>query len=101
VVRVSGARRAVGAAAVLVSVATGIVTNLITSQWSWALASLLGVLTLSGIALALLPTDAAGRAEQRAVHGGRIARSALRVRGGQARQTADGGTIEDSGIEVE
>jgi uncharacterized membrane protein YdbT with pleckstrin-like domain len=67
--------------AVLASAATGAVTNLITSQWTWTLAAVLAVLLLLSAALA---AQAAGtKRDNRA----------------RIRQTARGhSTIRDSGI---
>ncbi|HET9657032.1 MAG TPA: hypothetical protein VFP72_16895 [Kineosporiaceae bacterium] len=100
----SGTQKAAAAAAVPVTVATGIVTNLITNRWSWTLAAALAVLVIFGIALALLPTNPTGQADQRAVNGGKITKSGLKVRGAtRVRQTADGNGsgIEDSPIDIQ
>ncbi|MEU1600442.1 hypothetical protein ABZ468_48770 [Streptomyces sp. NPDC005708] len=95
-------QKAVSAGGVLVGIATGIVTNLITSRWSWSLAAALTVLAAAGIWLALLTRTTPGRSRHHiaAAHDGRIENSGATGRdGADISQTAThGGVISGSPI---
>ena len=95
------------AAAVVVTAAAGVVTNLITSKWSWTLAVVLAVLITCAAALAYLTTASAipdgTRVTQRATRLGKILRSSIKARNGATidQRATRGGTIEDSKIDTE
>jgi hypothetical protein len=98
-----GRKRWAGPASVVVSAVTGIIINMITSTWTWALAAALVVLVLLGGFLTTMGgTIGSTRVRQRADRGGTIQRSPIRARGGaEAAQHADRkGTIHDSGIDA-
>ncbi|WP_338675147.1 hypothetical protein V1460_20770 [Streptomyces sp. SCSIO 30461] len=94
--------KAVAAAGVVVGIATGVVTNLITSRWSWSLAATLAVLAIAAVAIAVQSigsgTQSRSWVRVRAGHGGQITGSGVTVRdGGSATQTATReGNITDS-----
>lgn len=98
-------RRATAALGVIVSIATGLVTNLLTGSWSPTLAVALGVLLIVGIVLAIRTTDdgGGGRTLIRTIaeREGQIRGSSQKVGGGGASHmiARDGGRIEDSHVE--
>lgn len=97
-------QKAISAGGVLVGIATAVVTNLITSRWTWTLAAALAVLAAAGIWLALLASTSSGtgrtRHRIRAGHDGRIENSGATGReGADVRQTATrGGVITGSPV---
>ncbi|MCX4767213.1 hypothetical protein OG562_40855 [Streptomyces sp. NBC_01275] len=95
-------QKAVSAGGVLVGIATGIVTNLITDQWNWTLAAALTVLAAAGVWLALLTRTAPRRSRHRvrAARDGRIENSgAIGRDGSDITQTAThGGVINGSPV---
>jgi hypothetical protein len=85
----------IATAGVIVSVATGIVTNTITSRWSWTLGAVLVVLIVAGIFLAIQGTSGSGtptrrsRASIKARRGARIDGSGVTgSNGADVKQTA-------------
>ncbi|MEU8893942.1 hypothetical protein [Streptomyces sp. NPDC048442] len=95
--------RTVAVAGVLVSVATGVVTNLVTERWSWTLGAALAVLVAVGAYLAVQASNGSSRrtrARQTARRGGRITRSGITASGdADAQQRADrDGQISNSPI---
>ncbi|BBC29399.1 hypothetical protein SGFS_006930 [Streptomyces graminofaciens] len=98
----TAAQKAVTAGGVLVGIATGVVTNLITDRWSWTMAMAMAVLAAAGIWLALLTQAASRRTRHRirASRGGRIENSAATGRGGaDIKQNAThGGIISGSPV---
>ncbi|NDZ68253.1 hypothetical protein [Streptomyces cyaneofuscatus] len=97
-------QKTISAGGVLVSVATGIVTNLVTDEWSWTLGGALAVLTVAAIWLAIVtssaPPAARSRHEIRSDHHGLIKKSGATGREGAViKQTATRhGTIENSRV---
>ena len=78
---VSGSRRAVGQAiaaggAVVAATATGLVTNVLSQDWSWTFAAILLVLTVGGVVLAAVQHTAAA---PRSPDPGRATRPTWRV----------------------
>jgi hypothetical protein len=123
----SSTNAALAGAGVVVSVAAGVVTNLITAKWSWGLVVLLVGLAVCGATLAALSTASSqGRSRQRTLvrqraRGGRVINSVVEAdagarveehasRAGQirdvhtlasgadVRRNAKDGTIEGGGI---
>ncbi|MFD3940477.1 hypothetical protein ACFWSF_37770 [Streptomyces sp. NPDC058611] len=96
--------KTLASAAMVVSVATGIVTNLITSEWSWSLAAALIILVVLAVAIAVWNTSSGApsrtRVSQKAKRGGRINASGVTARnGGRVQQRATGqGEIENSRV---
>ncbi|MER6132108.1 hypothetical protein [Streptomyces sp. NPDC001815] len=94
--------KTLAAAAVVVTVATGVVTNLITSRWNWSLGAALIILVLLGVAITVWNTSGGApdrtRVTQKASRGGQINGSGVTARnGGEVRQRATGkGEIENS-----
>lgn len=96
----------VGALIVILSGISGVVTNLVTQAWSWALAVALGLLLAATAALAWHHNDPVRSPETKVrqtarnnsrIEGGRIEAG----RGAQVEETArDGATIEDSTIKA-
>ncbi|MCG6498805.1 hypothetical protein [Kitasatospora sp. A2-31] len=70
----------------LVSLAVGVVTNLITDQWSWPLTAALGALTIAAVLIAVTGVGGSPgsrtRIRQRAGRGGSILRSPAHGRDG-------------------
>jgi len=121
-------RRWTGIFSVLATTAIGLITNLITSSFTWALALSLAFLVVLSITIIWLesghpapphgPTvtqraESGGRIESGEIHAkggasvreearqfGRISRSKTRADGAQIEKVADSGTIEDQDIEA-
>ncbi|QFQ97343.1 hypothetical protein F9278_15285 [Streptomyces phaeolivaceus] len=98
-------QKTVAVGGVLTTVATGVVTNQITDQWSWTWAAALAVLVAAGAWLAVLTlggSSSTGRTRHhiRADHNGRIEASGATGRDGAViEQTATrGGTITGSPV---
>ncbi len=90
---------------VVLSVASGFLVNLLTQQWTWALAAALLVIVLAWIAVAVMEAEhgpGESRVRQRASRGGKIIRSPINARRpGAVKVTADrDGEIRDSGIDL-
>ncbi|MEU0650403.1 hypothetical protein [Streptomyces umbrinus] len=92
-------QKTVAVGGVLTTIATGVVTNQITDQWSWTWAAALAVLAAAGAWLALLalasgPAASRSRHRIRADHNGRIEASGATGRDGAIiEQTATRGGI--------
>lgn len=98
-------QKAVAVGGALTTIATGVVTNQITNQWSWTWFAALAVLAAVGAWLALLalasgPPASRSRHRIRAEHNGRIEASGATGRDGAIiDQTATwGGTITGSPV---
>jgi hypothetical protein len=117
--------RVVAVLTVLLTAAAGVLTNIVTSRWSWTVAVSLAVVIICLSALAWWPArrgrrpaivqrarrnaeidggrlEASGDAgiDQRADHGGRILRSTLVAHDQDIVQSADGGLIRDNELEA-
>ncbi len=96
--------RPTAALSFLVSAAVGVVTNLITDRFTWALAASLAVLIAVGAPLAMHAASSGGtsrtRLRQKAARGGALRGNAIKLRGGaDVTDTATGGgRIERSGV---
>jgi hypothetical protein len=121
----SSIRATLAGGGVVVSVAAGVVTNLVTSKWSWGLAVLLAGLVACAAALAgasavngadrrrtvvrqrarggrvvnsIVEADAGARVEELASGSGQIIDAHTRASGADVRRVARGGTIEGGNI---
>jgi hypothetical protein len=121
----SSIRATLAGGGVVVSVAAGVVTNLVTAKWSWGLAVLLAGLVACGAALAgasavngadrrrtvvrqrarggrvvnsVVEADAGARVEELASGSGQIIDAHTRASGADVRRVAGGGTIEGGNI---
>ncbi|MGJ5797693.1 hypothetical protein ACSCB1_00585 [Streptomyces europaeiscabiei] len=76
--------KTLSAAAVVVTVATGVVTNEITDQWSWSLGAAFAILVILGIAIAVWSSSSPGpgrtKVVQKTTRGGQIKRSGIYAR---------------------
>lgn len=95
--------KVLAAAGVVVSTATGVVTNLITSRPSWSLAAALAVLVIAAIVIAAWSTGSPrgrSRVRQRATRDGRITGSGVTARDGAfvGQEASRQGRITDSPV---